>query len=203
MKTQNNIEDLLDSGQRVDEDISNSVIVSRPDKLRAERKGDVVDQDFYYNGKDLILYDLSDKVYATVTAPDTIEGMLGFAHRTLGIVIPAADLVYRDAYPLLMKDVTSAIVVGKAVINGVRCDHLAFRRPGVDFQVWIAEEGLPLPYKYVVTDTGTPALLSVSTVISNWDVAPALSDASFSFVPPEGAKGIPFMQLGTSGATNH
>jgi len=200
--TQNTIEDLLDSGQRVDEDISTSVVVSRPNKLRAERKGDVVDHAFYYDGRELTLYDLSDKVYATVAAPDTVEGMLGFAHRSLGIAIPAADLIYHNAYPLLMEDVTSSIVIGKAVISGVQCDHLAFSRPGVDFQVWIADEGQPLPYKYVVTDTATPALLSVTTVMSNWDVAPVLSDASFSFVPPQGAKGIPFMRLDAGSASN-
>src|SRR3990172_9967715 len=38
MHTQINIEDLLASGQRIDEDVAASVIVSRPNKLRAERR---------------------------------------------------------------------------------------------------------------------------------------------------------------------
>lgn len=201
--TQNTIEDLLDSGQRVDADVSASIIISRPDRLRAERKGDVVDQIFYYDGKELTLYDLSDKVYATMAAPETIEGVLGFSRKSLGLVIPAADLIYSDAYSLLMEDVTSAILIGKATINGVRCDHLAFRRPGVDFQVWVADQGPPLPYKYVVTDTATPALLSVTTVMRDWNAAPAVSENSFRFVPPQGARGIPFMRLDASSASRH
>lgn len=36
--TQNTLEDILDSGQRIDSDISASVIISRPNKLKAERK---------------------------------------------------------------------------------------------------------------------------------------------------------------------
>jgi len=195
LHTQNTIEDLLDSGQRVDLEISADVIISRPNKLRAERKGDVISQIFYYNGKTLTLYNPSDKVYATEPAPGTIEGTLDYAREKLGLTVPVADLVYRNAFPLLMQDVAFAKVVGKAVIGGVKCDHLLFSRPGVDFQVWVADAGKPLPYKYVVTDTGIPGHLSITTVMSNWNVAPAVDDARFSFVPPQGVKKISFMPV--------
>ena len=200
--TQINLEDVLDSGHRVDFNVSASVIVSRPNKLRAKRRGDLIDQIFYYDGKNLTLYNPSDKVFATVSAPGTIEETLDFARESLGLVVPAADLVYRNAFPLLMEDVTSAMVVGKAVIGGVKCDHLAFSRPGVDFQVWVVDGGQPLPCKYVVTDTGTPARVSITTVMSDWNVAPGVADARFSFVPPQGTKRITFMPLETgSGST--
>jgi len=193
--TQNSLEDLLDSGHRVDCEVSANVIVSRPNKLQAERRGDVIDQIFYYNGKTLTLYNPSDKVYATEPAPGTIEEMLDFARESLGLTVPVADLVYRNAFPLLMQDVTLGVVVGKAVIGGVKCQHLLFSRPGVDFQVWVADGGQPLPHKYVVTDTATPARMSITTVMSDWNVAPAVADARFTFVPPQGAKRITFMPL--------
>jgi hypothetical protein len=197
--TQNTLEDLLDSGQRIDFDVAASVVLSRPNKLRAERRGDLVSQAFYYDGKTLTLYNPSDKVYATVPAPATIEGTLDFARASLGLIVPVSDLVYSNAFALLMQDVTSAIVVGKAVIGGVKCDHLAFSRPGVDFQVWVADGGQPLPRKYVVTDTSTPALISVVSVMSDWNVAPGVADARFTFVPPQGAMSITFLPLETSG----
>jgi len=200
--TQNTLEDLLDSGQRVDFDVSANVSVSRPNKLRAERKGDLISQVFYYDGKTLTLYNPSDKVYATEPAPGTIEELLDFARESLGLVVPVADLVYRNAFPLLMQDVTLAMVVGEAVIGGVKCNHLLFSRPGVDFQVWVAEGGQPLPCKYVVTDTGTPARLSVTTVMSDWNTAPAVADTRFSFEPPQGAKQITFMPLETSSGSS-
>ena len=183
---------------RAEAPVSASVIVSRPNKLRAERRGDLISQIFYYNGKTLTLHNPSDKVYATEPAPATIEGVLDYARESLGLTVPVADLVYRNAFPLLMQDVTFAAVVGKAVIGGVKCDHLVFSRPGVDFQVWVADAGQPLPRKYVVTDTGTPARLSITTVMSDWNVAPAVADARFTFMPPQGAKKITFMPLETS-----
>ena len=50
LQTQNTIEDMIDSGHRVDVDIWARVIVGRPNKLRAERRGDI-DQIFFYDGK--------------------------------------------------------------------------------------------------------------------------------------------------------
>jgi len=202
VNTQNTLEDELDSGHRIDYDISAKVIINRPNELYAERRGDLVDQIFYYDGKTLTLYNPADKVYATEPAPGTIEEMLDFTRESLGLMIPAADLIYRNAFPLLMQDVTLAMMVGKAVIGGIRCHHLLFSRPGVDFQVWIADSGRPLPLKYVVTDTGTTARLSITTVMSDWNVAPAAGDARFTFVPPQEAKAITFMPLETSSGSN-
>lgn len=196
--TQNDVEDLLDSGQRIDTVVSASVTVSRPNKLLAERRGEQVDQVFYYDGKSLTLYNTAGMVYASEPAPGTIEETLDFAQASLGLLVPAADMVYRNAYPLMMQDVTSAIVVGKTVIGGVRCDHLAVSRPDVDFQVWVADGDQPLPYMYVVTDKSTPALVSVSTVMSEWDVSPDIADERFSFVPPEGVSKIDFMPVDVS-----
>jgi len=194
-QTQNTIEDLIEPGVRVDLDVSATVTVERPNKLVAERTGDVVSQNFYYDGKTLTLYDPKQKVYATEPAPPTLTGVLDYARNTLGLIIPASDLVYPDAYELLMQDVTIAMVIGKTAIDGVSCDHLLFRRPGVDFQLCVADGKEPRPVKLVVTDTSTPQLLSVSTVINKFSPAADVPDAKFKFVPPKGAKPIVFMHL--------
>ena len=190
---QSTFEDVLDSGHRVDYELSGSALVSRPNRLRTERHGDGIDQIFYYDGETLTLYNPADKVYATEPAPGTIEEMFQFAYDWLGIGTPISDLVHRDAFPLLMQDVNLAVVVGKEVINGVQCIHLLFSRPDVDFQMWVADSGPPLPLKYVVTDTTTPELLSVAAVMSNWNLSPTVPDTSVTFVPSDGTKAISFV----------
>jgi hypothetical protein len=192
---QNMVEEVLDSGQKIQMDLSLSAVVDRPDKLRVQREGGLLRQTWYYDGKTVTLFSASDGYYATTPAPGTIEEMLVFAHDSLGLITPASDLMYRNAFSLLMQDVTAATVVGKAVIGGVSCDHVAFHRPGVDFQVWVADTGKPLPLKYVVTDPGAPEQPDTISLMSNWTLAPGVTDATSTFVPPQGAKKTEFMPL--------
>jgi hypothetical protein len=191
--TQNTIEDVLNSGHRVDFEVSANVIISRPNKLRAERKGEMVDQVFYYDGKTVTLYNSSDKVYAKASVSDTFEGMFKFMYESLGFGMPISDLVYPDAFPLLMQDVTFATVIGKSYINGVKCDHVLYSRPGVDFPEWVSDGNRPLPHKYVVTDTAIAGLMGFVTIMSDWNVEPAIENVQFTFVPPKGAQEIIFL----------
>lgn len=195
--TQVTLEDVLDSGHRIDLDVSAKVSIQRPNKLRAERQGDLLDQTFYYNGETLTLYNPDNKVYATEPAPKTIEAVLDYTRESLGLIVPVADLVYKNAFELLTKDVNFAKVLDKTVINGVSCTHLLFSRPGVDFQVWITDGSKALPCKYVVTDTENPGKVSITTIMSDWSYSVAEGDDVFTFSVPQDAKAISFMPLNT------
>jgi hypothetical protein len=186
---------VLTSGQKIQFDNAAVASVQRPDKLVARRKGDLVNQAFYYDGKNLSLYNPDQKVYASVAAPNTLEGMLDFARDSLDIIVPAGDLLYRNAYELLTADVKSGFVVGKGVIGGVRCDHLAFRNAEVDWQIWIQEGAKPLPRKYVITSTqvaGAPQF----AVLATWNTAPKFAEGTFVFAPAKDARRIDFLKVG-------
>lgn len=193
VQLQNIIEEEQFSGHRVDYDLSANVIVKRPNKIRATHTGGLMNQHFYYDGSTLTLYNPIEKIFSTKTAPDTIEKTIDFARETLRILLPAADLIYHKAFSLMMQDVTLAVVVGKAEIGGVKCNHLLFSRPGVDFQIWVAEGKQPFPHKYVVTETASPSKLSITTFLREWNIAPAVDDAQFNFVPPQGAQVTEFV----------
>jgi len=103
--TRNTLEVVLKSGQKIEFNHAARLSMQRPNKLRAERSGDLVDQVFVYDGKTLTLYNPKDKAYAQVAAPDTLEAMLDFAREKLDIVAPAGDLIYKNAYNVLMDGV--------------------------------------------------------------------------------------------------
>ncbi len=190
VSTQSIIEEMRYSGHRVDFDLAAKVTVKRPNKLIAARSGQLLNEQLFYDGKTLTLYRPADKTYASAAAPATVERMVDFARENVGILLPAADLVYRGAHSLMLKDVSLAAVVGQTVIGGVKCEHLLFSRPGVDFQIWIAEGKQPWPCKYVVTEMDTPTKLSITTFLNDWKVNPNVQDARFNFVPPKDAQAI-------------
>jgi hypothetical protein len=199
VEARNSLEIVLKSGQKIQFNHEARQSVQRPNKLRAERIGDLVEQTFFYDGKTLTLLNKSNNVYATVAAPATLEAMLDFAREKLDIVAPATDLVYPNAYDILMTDVTSGFVVGKGVVAGVRCDHLAFRAPHVDWQIWIEEGNRPLPRKLVITTRDIVNAPQFSVEILKWDLAPKFTAQTFAFTPPKGGQKVDFLPVTAAG----
>jgi hypothetical protein len=191
--TRNTLEVVLKSGQKIEFNSTARQSVQRPNKLRAERTGDLVEQVFVYDGKSLTLYEPKAKVYAQLAAPGTLEDMLDFARTRLDIVAPAGDLVYKNAYDVLMDGVTDGMVVGKAVIEGVVCDHLAFRAPQTDWQIWIQEGAQPLPRKIVITTLDLPNAPQFSVTVTQWNLKPTFDAKTFTFTRPAGVKQIDFL----------
>jgi hypothetical protein len=196
VQTENTVEAVTTDGQKIQFTSPATVTVSRPDKLFAERRGDIVDQAFYYDGKTLTLYDPGTKYYATVAAPASVDAMLDFARTKLDVFAPGTDLLDTRAYERLMEDVQSGVYVGMAVVRGQRCHHLAYRGAEVDWQIWVREGAKPLPCRYVITSKDIAGAPQFTVQIVNWDAAPRIAGNRFTFEPPRGAKTVEFLATG-------
>jgi hypothetical protein len=199
VQTENTLEVVLRSGEKIQFDNPAELLVQRPNKLRAGRKGDIVDQEFYYDGKTLTLYQKDLNYYATVEAPPTIDETIDFARQSLDVYAPGGDLIYKNAYGILTEDVLSGFYVGMSVVEGVKCHHLAFRGNEVDWQIWIEDNDKPLPKKFLVTSKWVTGAPQFTVVIKNWNLSPKLTDNMFTFVPPKGAQKIDFIRLSSGG----
>jgi hypothetical protein len=195
LKAESTLEVVLTSGQKIQFDSPATLEVSRPNKLRAHRKGDLANQEFFYDGKTLTLYNPRENLYATTAAPSTIDETLDFAREKLDIIAPASELLYKNAAEKMLKESSSGFVVGPSVVAGVKSTHLGFRGAEVDWQIWIEDGDKPLPRKFILTSKKVAGEPQFTILIRNWDVAPKLTNQEFSFTPPKGAKKIEFLQL--------
>jgi len=193
--TRSTIEIVLASGQKVQFDNIVTMALQRPNRFYAKRMGDLIDQVFYYDGKSLTLQNPSQGYYATVAAPDTLEKTLDLAREKMDIIAPGGDFLYVNSYEILMQDVTDGFVVGKGFVEGVRCNHLAFRAPHVDWQIWIQEGAQPLPRKIVITTRDIVNAPQFSVVVTKWNLAPTFNEGLFTFKPPKDARKIDFLPL--------
>src|SRR5215469_9228622 len=183
------------SGQKIEYGEVRKVTISRPDRLRFEiersdgEKGLVI-----FNGKDLTVYTAEKNVYATVSKQGTLDQVVKYALDDLKIRVPLAMMLLSTLPSELDNLVVSADYVETTTITDVPCDHLAVRTAkGVDFQVWVAQGNEPLPRRIVITykdEAGQPQFWAD---LSNWNLAPEVSDALFTFTPPEGADRIQFL----------
>jgi hypothetical protein len=169
-----------------------NVALKRPDKLRAILGGDAPAFDFYYDGNSVSAFAPQTKVFSTLNAPPTIDEMLSGLRTETGIRFPSSPLLQNDPYTILTRGLLSAIVVGPTKVDGFVCDHLAFQSPGVNWEIWIDAGSIALPRRLAVTFTDKPNFPRTVIEFSHWNLHPFLSDSSFLFHKPAGAREIPF-----------
>ena len=183
-------EEVLDSGQKVENANSVEIAARLPDKLRVASSSAERSRKIYFDGKTVTIYAEKLKYYGAFAAPATISETIAVAAKKYGLEIPLADLFLMGTDRFDTKSITEAIYVGPQLIGGVLCDQLAFRQPGVDWQICIERGKAPLPRKLVVTGTDGDAAQPVRRSILTWKVGTAPEAAAFTFVPPKGATRI-------------
>ncbi|MDH5833576.1 DUF2092 domain-containing protein [Luteimonas kalidii] len=183
------IELVLDGGQKIELDQPIRYQVTRPDKLRV----DIVRHDFerhvIFDGSRLTLWAPKEKFYAsTPTEAGTIAELLANASERYDIDLPLTDLFLwgTDAAPV--SAITTALHVGRSMVDGDAVQQYAFRQPGVDWQVWISD-ATSLPRKLVIVTHDDPALPKFTTRL-DWETKTAVADEAFAFTPPADATEI-------------
>jgi hypothetical protein len=72
-------------------------------------------------------------------------------------------------------------------VDGVECEHLAFRGHDTDWQIWIQAGSQPIPRKYVITSKTLPGSPQYTLRIKSWKTDAISDPDAFAFKPPEGA----------------
>jgi hypothetical protein len=184
------VEEVLDSGQKVENALTVEIAARMPDKLRVATTSAERSRKIYYDGKTVTIFAEKLKYYGSFPAPATIAQTVDVAAQKYGLEVPLADLFLMGTDKFDTKSITEAIYVGPQMIGGVLCDQLAFRQPGVDWQICIERGKAPLPRKLVVTGTDGDPAQPVRRSILSWKAGTAPDAAAFTFVPPKGATRI-------------
>jgi len=85
------------------------------------------------------------------------------------------------------------VVVGSDTVQGDPCYHLAFRAPGVNWEIWIESGDRALPRRLVITYTDKLNFPRFLIEFSHWNLHPWLNAGDFEFKKPAGAKEISFL----------
>jgi hypothetical protein len=192
-----------ESGQKIEFGEHRMVTVSRPDRLRIEVERSDGQKDLViFDGKDMTIYAANQNIYATTSRQGTLDQAIKYAVDDLKIRMPLSLMLLSTLPSELDNLGVSADYVETTTIADVPCDHLAARTTGgVDFQIWVAQGSEPLPRRIVITykdENGQPQFWAD---LSNWNLAPDVSDTFFAFTPPDGAERIQFLAQAGSAAT--
>jgi hypothetical protein len=185
-------------GKKLQYGMDMEIMVRRPDHLRVNAEGDLVDKQLYFDGKTLTLFDKDHNVYGTMTVPADIEGALEKANKDFGLRVALTDLASPRLCELIAQRIHHALYVGLHKVRGVPCHHLSLDSEAVQLQVWVEAGDKPVPRKIVMTNKRSTGSPQWSAYISDWNFSPQLPDELFVFTPPQGAEKIKFLPVQTA-----
>ena len=182
-------ERVLADGQKLQHTATAKMDVERPNKIRATMQSARSERQIIFDGKTVTLYTPAQKYYSTVEFTETIGGLIGKLEARFGVEMPLSDLFLFGTPAAPLDKIESAMNAGQDFIDDDLCDHYAFRQGKVDWQIWIATGGKPLPRKVVIINRADEARPQSVSLI-DWNLKPTFKDSVFRFTPPKGATKI-------------
>ena len=176
-----------------------TLLIERPARFHATRKGRFADAELIFDGNKLTVYGKTVKAYFQKDVAGTIDQAIPALEREIGLSLPGADLLLSNPYAVLTAGVTSSGYHGIALIRGVPAHHLSFRTPKVDWQIWVKDGAEPLPLKYVITTKWLTGAPQYSVELSHWNTKPVIAADRFKFVVPPGAKSLQALVVDETG----
>ena len=173
--------------QKIQFTSSGQLKMMRPDKLRIRRTGGYADVDLVYDGKTVSLYGNNAKAYVQADMPGTVDDLIDAIQSKTGAAMSGTDLLVSHAFEVMTSDVETSQHVGLGVVDGIECEHLAFRGHDTDWQVWIQTGAQPIPRKYVITSKTLAGAPQYTLRIKDWKTDPIVDADAFAFKAPEGA----------------
>jgi hypothetical protein len=167
---------------------SGEALLSRPNKLRAHRVGGYAEVDLYFEGKTVRIFGKHINGYAQFDAPGTVDQLIHSLRAGHGVALPGADLLLSNAYDVLVAGVKESKYIGRGIIDGVECEHLAFRNFDTDWQLWVEVGKRPIPRKLVITSKTLNNAPQYTLRIKDWETGIKPAPDAFTFTPPAGAK---------------
>jgi hypothetical protein len=176
--------------QKIQFSSSGQMKLNRPDKLRVRRTGGYADVELVYDGKTISLYGNNAKSFVQADLAGTVDQMIDGIHARSSVGMPGTDLLLSNAYDELMATTIEGKHVGMGVVDGVECEHLAFRGTDTDWQIWIETGAKPVPRKYVITSKTVAGAPQYTLRMKDWKTEAITDPEAFVFKPPAGASKV-------------
>lgn len=189
------IEVITPQMQKIQFASSGALQLQRPNKMVVDKVGGYADVHVAYDGKTLSVLGRNLNAYAQIPAPDTIDALIGQLHAA-GVEAPGVDLLLGDVYGELTKGVLESAHIGRGVVDGVECEHLAFRNQDIDWQLWVEAGANPVPRKYVITSKAVGGGPQYTLRIKSWKTDGTIAASALPFTPPSSAKKVELSQIG-------
>ncbi|WP_046862761.1 DUF2092 domain-containing protein [Microvirga massiliensis] len=182
--------------QKIQFTASGDVLLDRQAGLRATRTGGYADLELVFDGKTMTVHNRHGKAFARLDVPGSPDEVVHRLRTVHFVELPGADLLAANAYERLTEEVLDAKHIGRGVVDGVECEHLAFRNPETDWQLWVETGERPVPRKYVITSKTVAQAPQYTLHIKELRTDVKSGPDAFAFTAPDGVKQVALDALG-------
>jgi hypothetical protein len=169
---------------------THEVFMVGPDKMLVNTRNQHGHRGYWYDGDTLAYYSYTENNYGMIDAPANIISTIDSLYQTYDIEFPAADFFYPTFTDDMLDNFSKIIYLGNKIVEGKNCFHILASNEDMNIQLWVTDDALNLPYKFVITYKDQEPALQYQATFSNWEINPDLPTAIFEFIPPEGAREI-------------
>jgi hypothetical protein len=124
---ESNTDEVLESGQKIQLSKSTIIKADPPSKLWAKTFSMQEDKEFFFDGEIFTVYSPDLGFYASFKAPKTIGETIAKAKNNFAIDLPLRDLFAWGTEAENITNIDEAMIVGVDKVNGISCNHFAFR----------------------------------------------------------------------------
>ncbi len=170
-------DEVLESGEKVTRTSAIALTVHRPNRLHADVKTERSLRQLFFDGQSFTIWSPRSGYYASTRAPGTIADLVTLGAERFAFELPFADVFPWE--PLEHGELRAARDLGVTQLEGVECEHYAFRQSGLDWEIWI-EKGLPRKVR-----------IGERRVTYSWNLGLIdEEETQFTFTPPRDARRI-------------
>jgi hypothetical protein len=190
LKYDTDIEVVTPAVEKIQFSASGDVAMSRPNKFRISRSGGYADVELVSDGSTVTIHDRGGNRFAQVPGSGSFDEVVDRLRSEASLELPGADLLVAKPYEELMAGVLESKHIGRGVVDGVECEHLAFRNLETDWQIWVEVGERPVPRKYVITSKAVGAAPQYTLRLREWKTGVTPAPDAFAFNPPAGSSGV-------------
>jgi hypothetical protein len=169
--------------------------MARPNQVHLQRSSAFGELTMVFDGAMLTMRSSTLAAYAQVPMKANTDELVSAVEQQFGMAVPGADLLLRNSYAVLVADVREAKIIGEGVIEGQRCDHLAFRNFDTDWQLWIRQGAEKIPCKMVITSKTVGMAPQYTVDVRSWKGNPKFPAGTFAFRPVAGDRRVEVRDL--------
>lgn len=190
IRINDSIDNVLSNGQKVQCTHVREITFVRPNLLKVEASGDVVNRIVWKDDKMVSVYDPGRNKFARFGATGSVEQVSDLLQDRLGISLPGSDLLADDIYKLVTDNAVRIEYYGLGYVGENKCHHIVCQGNEIDWQLWIDSGEQKWPRKLVITYKNEPAQPQYTMHVVSIEVPQKVDPQTFKYDIPADAEQV-------------